>query len=450
MNLILLGVGLRGWTGPPLRAISSLVAAVAILTLEMQVVTWLGVGNLRQLIVLNAGLAAVALLWWRPSQHLEDASPSAGVPWLAVAALALLALVLNLTRPLEGADPYHLQRVAQIERLGTLAYDPQAEVKVNALATVYELALSDLHQVPWLGPMLLRLHGVLGLLMYALCVAEIRRWLRGGSRWCWAALFALPVLFHQLVLVKNDLFSAIPGILVLAWLVVRAADAPRSEVAWASSLAGFATAMKLASFPLAIVTIGVVLLRRDRWAVAPWMVAAGLAGGVAGALPFNLVETAKTYGHPWAPLGDLGNRNETVAAAATSVARFGISLFDLGLLTRRWWPDRGGWGSTFGAPFVWALVVLCLRARDEAAARRALVIGAVYFTAFAIVYPDADLAHRMALAPAIVLIALAVHLTGGGDDRSVWLRRGLAVALVVSAAQIARSFAIYLTQPAQG
>jgi hypothetical protein len=451
MNLILLGVGLRVWQGPPLRAVSSLLAAVAILTLEMQVVTWLGIGSLRQLVVLNAVAAVVALLWWRPRWGLNDAPPSAGVPWLAVTALGLLALVLNLTRPIEGADPYHLQRVAQIERLGTLAYDPQAEIKVNALATVYELALADLNQVPGLGPNLVRLHGVLGLLLYALCVAAIRQWLRGGSPWCWAALFALPVLFHQVVLVKNDLFSAIPGMLVLVWLVVRAADAPRSEVAWASSLAGFATAMKMASFPLAIVTVGVVLLRRDRRAIAPWMIAGGLAGGVAGALPFNLVETARTYGHPWAPLADLGNRNETAAAAATSVARFGISLFDLGVLTRRWWPNRGGWGSTFGLPFVWALAVLGLRARDEAAARRALVIGAVYFAAFAIVYPDADLAHRMALAPAIVLIATAVHLTGGGSAHSVWLRRGLVVALVVSVAQIARSFAIYLMQsPVQG
>ncbi len=327
-----------------------------------------------------------------------------------------------------------------------LRTDSQAEIKVNVLATVYELALADLHQVPWLGPMLLRLHGVLGLLLYALCVAAIRQWLRGGPPWGWAALFALPVLFHQLVLVKNDLFGAIPGILVIGWLVVRAADAPRPEVVWASSLAGFATAIKMASFPLAIVTMGVVLIRRDRWAIAPWMIAGGLAGGVAGALPFNLVETAQTYGHPWAPLADLGNRNETVTAAATSVARFGISLFDMGVLTRRWWPNRGGWGSTFGAPLVWALVVLCVRAKDEAAARRGLVIGAAYFALFAAVYPDADLAHRMALAPAVVLLAMAVHLAGGDDAQSVWLRRGLAIVLAISLAQITRSFAIYLMQ----
>jgi hypothetical protein len=201
----------------------------------------------------------------------------------------------------------------------------------------------------------------------------------------------------------------------------------------------------MSSFPLAILVIGAVLLRRDRWGVAPWMMAGGLAGGIAGALPFNLVQTAQTYGHPWEPLAALGNRNESIAAAATSVVRFGISLFDLGLLTRRWWPGRGGWGATFGAPFIWALVVLCVRAAQEPYARRALLISAVYFVAFAAVYPDADLAHRIALAPGLIVIATAVHVSDGDSPRSVWLRRGLAVALAISIAQIARSCANYLT-----
>jgi hypothetical protein len=445
MNLIVLGVGLRAWQGPPLRAVTSILVAVATLTLEMQVVTWLGIGSLRQLVFINAGLAVAGLLWLRTGRGVDDRFPSQGVPWVAVAALGLLALILNLSKPLDGADPYHLQRVAQIERLGTLAYDRQADIKVNVLATVYELALADLHQVPQIGPLLLRLHGVLGLLLYALAVAAIRQWLGRGPSWCWAALFAVPVLFHQLVLVKNDLFGAIASLLVLGWLVVRAADAPASEVAWASSLTGFAIAIKMSSFPLAILVAGAVLFRRDRWAVAPWMIAGGLAGGVAGALPFNLVQTAHTYGHPWEPLAALGNRNDSVAAATTSVARFGVSLFDLGLLTRRWWPGRGGWGATYGAPFIWALVVLGVRAAQEPYARRALLISGVYFLAFAAVYPDADLAHRIALAPGLIVIATAVHLSHGDNLRSIWMRRGLWLALAVSIAQIARSFAIYLT-----
>ena len=444
MNLILLGVGLRAWQGPPLRAVSSILVAVATLTLEMQAVTWFGIGSLRQLVFINAGLAAAGLVWLRVHWGVEDRYPTREVPWAAFYALGLLALILNVSRPLEGADPYHLQRVSQIERLGTLAYDPQAEIKVNVLATVYELVLADLDQVPRFDTLLM-FHGVLGLLLYALAVAATRQWLGGGPSWCWNAVFAVPVVFHQLVLVKNDLFGAIPGLLVLAWLVVRAPDAPRTEVAWASSLAGFAIAIKMSSFPLAILVIGAVWLRRDRWGVAPWMIAGGLAGAIAGALPFNLVQTAETYGHPWEPLAALGNRNESIAAATTSVARFGISLFDLGLLTRRWWPGRGGWGATFGAPFIWALVVLCVRAAQEPYARRALLISAVYFVAFAAVYPDADLAHRIALAPGLIVIATAVHVSDGDSPRSVWLRRGLAVALAISIAQIARSFAIYLT-----
>jgi hypothetical protein len=443
MNLILLAAGLRAWQGPPLRAITSILAAVAVLTLEMQAVTWLGLGSLRQLVFVNAGLAAIALVWLRVHWGVEDRFPSREVPWAAFYALGLLTLVLNVSRPLEGADPYHLQRVSQIERLGTLAYDPQADIKVNVLATVYELVLADLDQVPRFDTLLL-LHGVLGLLLYALAVAAIRQWLPGGASWCWSAVFVVPVLFHQLVLVKNDLFGAIPGLLVMAWLVVRASDASRTEVAWASALAGFAVAIKMSSFPLAILGAGAVLLRRDRSSVAPWMIVGGLAGAVAGALPFNLMQTAQTYGHPWQPLATLGNRNETIGAAATSVARFGISLFDLGLLTRRWWPGRGGWGATYGAPFIWALVVLCVRATREPYARRALVLSGVYFLAFAVVYPDADLAHRMALAPGLAVIATAVHLSDGDDATSVWLRRGLALALIVSIAQIARSFVNYL------
>jgi hypothetical protein len=158
-----------------------------------------------------------------------------------------------------------------------------------------------------------------------------------------------------------------------------------------------------------------------------------------------MIQTAQTYGHPWEPLAALGNRNETIASAATSVVRFGISLFDLGVLTRQWWPGRGGWGATYGATFIWALIALCLRARREPFARRALVISAVYFVAFAMVYPDADLAHRIALAPGLIAIATAVHLSDGEDAQSAWLRRGLALALLISVAQIARSFAIYLT-----
>jgi hypothetical protein len=443
MNLIVLCAGFRAWQGPPLRAISAVLAAVAVLTLEMQAVTWLGVGSLRQLVFVNAALAAMALVWLRVHWGVEDRFPSREVPWAAFYALGLITLILNVSRPLEGADPYHLQRVSQIERLGTLAYDTQAEIKVNVLATVYELVLADLDQVPRFDTLLL-FHGVLGLLLYALAIAAIRQWLGRGPSWCWTAVFAVPVLFHQLVLVKNDLFGAIPGLLVLAWLVARAPDAPRTEVAWASALAGFAIAVKMSSFPLAIVVAGAVMSGRDRWDMAPWMIVGGIAGATAGALPFNLVQTAQTYGHPWEPLAALGNRNETIGAAATSVARFGISLFDLGLLTRRWWPGRGGWGATFGTPFVWALAVLIVRATQDAYARRALVISAVYFVAFAAVYPDADLAHRMALAPGLVVIATAVHLSQGDDPRSVWIRRGLALAIAVSIAQIARSFATYL------
>jgi hypothetical protein len=81
-----------------------------------------------------------------------------------------------------------------------------------------------------------------------------------------------------------------------------------------------------------------------------------------------------------------------------------------------------------------------------AAIRGAAVAAACSFVAFAAVYPDADVAHRLVLAPGLLLIAAAAQQTSGDDARATWLRRLLAAALVLSAAQIARSLSIYLVR----
>lgn len=464
MNLVLLLFGLRAHRRPPLSALTLILAACALLTVEMQVVTLLGLGTRRTLLGLNAGLALAALRWYRapappPSSRTEPvpsglapaapAARDARLPWPAIGGLGALALALNLAMPLDGADPYHLQRVTQIERLGTLAYDPGAEIKVNALATVYELVLADLRLIPVAGPWLVQLHGVLGLLFYALTVAAIRPWFSGGPVWAWSVMFAAPVLFHQLVLVKNDLFGAVPALLVLCWLVARVDTAPRREVFWAALLAGFAVGIKLISFPLPLVLVAAALLeRRDRAVTLATLAAGGLLGATAGAVPFNLFETARTYGDPLAPLGALGNRHASAGDALTGVVRFAISLFDFGVLTRHWWPGRGGWGATFGAPLIWALAVLAIRARSDREAqreaRRALALAGAYVAAFALVYPDADIGHRLVLAPGLLLTAVAAHTSGGDDRSSVRMRYGLVVALLISAAQVLRSAWLYL------
>ena len=45
-------------------------------------------------------------------------------------------------------------------------------------------------------------------------------------------------------------------------------------------------------------------------------------------------------------------------------------------------------------------------------ARRALIVAVAYWLLFAAVYPDADVAHRLAIAPGLMLIATACALAG--------------------------------------
>jgi hypothetical protein len=78
--------------------------------------------------------------------------------------------------------------------------------------------------------------------------------------------------------------------------------------------------------------------------------------------------------------------------------------------------------------------------------RRAAILAGIYGATFAAIYPDADLAHRLVLAPGLLLAAVAAKHSDGRDTTSVWLRRTLVAALAISAAQIARSLWIYLVR----
>jgi len=267
----------------------------------------------------------------------------------------------------------------------------------------------------------------------------------------WQALpplpvFVPPVVFHQLAFVKNDLYSATPALVALVWLAVRVEAAPLREVAAVSALAGFAVAMKWVAFPLGLLMAAGIGFNRAREAGA-WLalVLGGAAGAVAGGLAFTVAQTARWYGHPFEPLAALGNRTTGAADALTSVTRFAISLFDFGWLTRRWWPGRGGWGATFGAPLVWAMAVAAVHWQTPMV-RRTVAMAAIYGVVFAAIYPDADAAHRLVLAPGLLLIAVAAQHTDGESAAATWLRRALAAALTISAAQIARSLWIYLAR----
>ena len=448
MNLAILLIAAHVWRAAPVEAFARVTLAIAALSIEMQAVTLLGAGSLSSLVLVNAAVAAACVLAWRQPRRpsldgVASRASDTALPWVAIAALTAVAVLLA-SRPPVGADPYHLDRVAQIQRLGTLAYDTTADIKVNVLASSYELVLADLAQTPWIGGLLLRLHALFSLAYFTLGIAAIRQWLPGGRRWCWSAVFLVPAVFHQLAFVKNDLFSAAPALVALAWIVVRARDASTREVAAAAALTGMAVALKWVAFPLALVMTAWLVWHRGRdGAALGALVLGGLAGAVAGGLPFTLAQTARWYGHAIEPLGALGNRTTGAAEALTSVGRFAISLLDFGALTRRWWPGRGGWGATFGAPFIWAALVAAARWTSPVV-RAAAGVAAGYFVAFAAMYPDADVAHRLVLAPGLLLIAVAAQQTEGDDARGRWTRGLLAVALAISAAQIARSTWLYL------
>jgi hypothetical protein len=460
LNTFSLFLALQCWPMPacvpPGRAaaaITRLVGAVSIFAIEMQLATWLSLPALSGLVPLNVGTAVVSLVHARRRQmRLARSGGEAGVTapaiyMLGIGLLAALVFTLNLMRPVLAADPYHLDRMTQIQELGSLAYDPDAEVKVNSFGWTYELVLADVGSIPIVGPALVRFHGLFGLAMYVLAVAAAVAWLPGGRDWYLLAMLAVPVVFHQLVLIKNDLFGALPALTVLAWLVTRSRTASFSEVAWAAWLCGFAIGTKLTSAPLTLVLAAALLLERDdRWSVIRAGAAGGLIGLLCGGFFFTLLENFRVYGSPieaFRGSGGMGNRTATLPEAAISVVRFVISLFDLGLYTRDAWPGRGGWGSTFGLPLIWALVVL-IHYRRMAIAHRALLMAFACMLVFAAIYTDADVAHRLVLGPGLLLIVAAIAVNDTEERFARWSRVALAVAVGLSALQIARSSMLYL------
>jgi hypothetical protein len=443
VNLILLLLAARCWQGRPIERATRVLASIAALSIEMQVATWSGLATLDRLVLFNAVLAIASLLLWARRSQAGTREPSTLPPWLATLALAALVLGVSAVRPVTAADPYHLLRVEQIQRMGTLAYDPTAaDVKVNALAGVYELILADL-RIPGLGVSLLWLHGLLGLALYIVALSVIAEWLPPPRPWMLIVLLVIPVVYHQFVLVKNDLFGAVPALIALAWLVARLPAARSAEVAWAAALVGFAVGVKVSSAPIAVVfAIAVLHDRHADWKALTMTLAGGIAGGVAGGLLFTIVENIRVYGGIIAPYAELGNQTGTPAQALVSIGRFAISLVDLGIVTARVWPGRGGWGGTFGLPFVWALVVIAVNWRIPNV-RRAAIIGAGCFVLFAALYPDADLAQRMMIAPGVLIIATAVSALATSGPWMPRLRTALSIVIALSAAQIARSAYLY-------
>jgi hypothetical protein len=452
MSLLPLLGALLPWAVSPADALFRTLFAVSLLSIEMQLVTVSGAGSLQTIALVNA-IVTIAAAGWQLARRRPDLSWMSSLtrvaPWPAVLSLGAVVLVLNLVLPLEAADPYNLQRVEQIERLGTLAYAPDADPKVNIVGFLYELVLADVRALPAIGPVLVRLHGVFGLFFYLLGLAAIRDWLRAdASRWPWIALLVVPVVFHQFVLVKNDLFLAVPAAVALVWLISRARAGSWRETAGVAWLIGMVAGYKLTNLPLALILAAGVLAaqRHQPWRSLGALTLGGIGGALAGGLFFALFENWRWYGDPFAreQVAAMGNVTTGIGAAVESVARFGVSLVDLGLLTRRWWPGRGGWGGTFGLPFIWAAGVLLVSCRREPQARYALGIAAAHFLVFAATFPDADVAHRLALAPALVVIAIAVRIVERDAGLVAYARLLLAPVLILSAVQILRSAMLYL------
>jgi hypothetical protein len=93
---------------------------------------------------------------------------------------------------------------------------------------------------------------------------------------------------------------------------------------------------------------------------------------------------------------------------------------------------------------VWAVAVLLFRNGRDAVVRTALVAVAVYFVMFALGFPDGDLAQRLALAPGLLLIVLAVNQTVEEGGLRSWFGIALVPVLLLSSLQLARSAALYL------
>lgn len=452
MNLLLLLLALLPFSTSAVSAFTRIYVAISIFTVEMQAATLLRLGTFRSLVAVNLVLA-VALIAWQVRARRAAAEGLIRRPrlwWPALAGLGAIVAVLNVVLPLEAADPYHMERIGQIERYGTLEYDPNVNSKVNILGWTYELLIADLRQIPVAGASVVKLHGVLGLTLFALTVAAVSTFIPlGPSRWITAALLAIPPLFHSFVLLKNDLFAAAPTLMVFTWVIARARVAEAREAVWAGWLAGFVVACKLTNLPVAVIAVaGVLIAQRGNWRPVAGLALGGVLGAVTGGLFFTMSENLRWYGDIFAsgPVEAIGNQNDSVPEVLLSIGRFVISLFDMGFVTRRVWPDRGGWGGTFGLVFIWAVVVLAMYFRRSREARWTAAIAAAHFTAFAAVYPDADITQRLALGPALLCVLVATSLVDRDEQAPGWVRRALVVVLVLSAVQIGRAALLYLAR----
>jgi hypothetical protein len=445
------------------------VAGLCILSAETQIATWLGAPlELWQLAIAHAAILGLALASRdaraRLASRLGIVRSLPAVPRAAVAVLGLLLAVLVARAVLfvpESADPYHLVKTALLADTLSLRHLPVLDSKINVLGYLYELGLADLAMGTealqrWAGlqgPLLVGIYfAAVLLILSAFAMKATADERQTGAAVPWHALLLpclIPAVFHQGILVKNDLFAALLALPALLILYDEHATSRLGRCAAAGLLAGLAASVKATMLPVGL-AIAICLPRTPDTVARRTRAAAGagfLAGIVIGGLAYVSLANVATYGTVTGPISS-GNLVTSVTGAGVSLGRFVMSWFDASLVTRNLWPDRGGWGGAYGPAFVWALMVLAVHSVRNQRARRAMTITLVCLVPFGLLYPDADLAHRMALAPAVFAIIAAIEIEAARGAFQRWGPSAVAAALcvVVSAAMIARSSAAYLQQ----
>ena len=417
------------------------VLGLGLFSLEMQAITLLRWGNLRSLAVVNLAVLSASLLprggrrrareqvtgmaaalaercrWFQGAWRASPWSRCGLVMTMTVGAMVLFYALFYV---MDGVDPYHLMKVHHLERDGTLRHVPAADYKINVMSFLYELLLADLKMIPLAGGALFQLIHFFLFLGYVLLITDLFRSRdpQGARFHVWCGLFFVPLVFWQFILVKNDLFAALFG---LAALVRILQPPPRASRGWyleLGVLAGFAMSIKATSFP---VMLGAMAFLPYRARGAFWRSRAFCAGGflcglVLGGLVFNLIHNYASYGESFGPVSQTGNSTRGVADALSSVGRSLISLADLGTITTRLWPGRGGWSGNAGIFFLACAVASISLTASRKLSPRLLALCSLSVIALAAKYPDADVAHRLMLAPLVLWMALTLLAVLDLDD----------------------------------
>jgi hypothetical protein len=73
-------------------------------------------------------------------------------------------------------------------------------------------------------------------------------------------------------------------------------------------------------------------------------------------------------------------------------------------------------------------------------------VAIAYWLLFAAAYPDADVTHRLARAPGVLVVVIAGSVADVDPAVPRWCRASAIPVIAFSAAQIVRSAALYLTR----